>query len=194
MKKALGLIETIGLVTAIEAADAAVKAACVTLLGYENTKGGGKITVKVVGDVGAVQAAVSAGVAADTSADHRQADRQGQALMRIYQHDALYWGLTHALRRSFLRLMGVGDTVIDSLTPAQRALADAVIDGMRAPTLVLHARDDTLQPFANAEFAARHIGPARLQAFDRGGHLLVAVELAALRQALQQHLAAHAPP
>lgn len=64
MKKALGLIETIGLVTAIEAADAAVKAACVTLLGYENTKGGGKITVKVVGDVGAVQAAVSAGVAA----------------------------------------------------------------------------------------------------------------------------------
>lgn len=64
MKKALGLIETIGLVTAIEAADAAVKAACVTLLGYENTRGGGKITVKVVGDVGAVQAAVSAGVAA----------------------------------------------------------------------------------------------------------------------------------
>lgn len=64
MKKALGLIETIGLVTAIEAADAAVKSACVTLVGYENTRGGGKITVKLVGDVGAVQAAVSAGVAA----------------------------------------------------------------------------------------------------------------------------------
>jgi ethanolamine utilization protein EutM len=64
MQKALGLIETIGLVTAIEAADAAVKAANVVLLGYENTKGGGKITIKFVGDVGAVQAAVSAGVAA----------------------------------------------------------------------------------------------------------------------------------
>jgi ethanolamine utilization protein EutM len=64
MQKALGLIETIGLVTAIEAADAAVKAANVVLLGYENTKGGGKITVKIVGDVGAVQAAVSAGTAA----------------------------------------------------------------------------------------------------------------------------------
>lgn len=64
MQKALGLIETIGLVTAIEAADAAVKAANVVLLGYENTKGGGKITVKLVGDVGAVQAAVAAGVAA----------------------------------------------------------------------------------------------------------------------------------
>ena len=64
MKKALGLIETIGLVAAIEAADAAVKAANVTLLGYENTKGNGKITIKIVGDVGAVQAGVSAGVAA----------------------------------------------------------------------------------------------------------------------------------
>jgi ethanolamine utilization protein EutM len=64
MKQALGLIEAIGLVTAIEAADAAVKAADVTLLGYENTKGGGKITVKLVGGVGAVKAAVAAGVAA----------------------------------------------------------------------------------------------------------------------------------
>lgn len=64
MKYALGLIETIGLISAIEAADAAVKAANVKLLGYENTKGGGKITVKFVGDVGAVQAGVAAGVAA----------------------------------------------------------------------------------------------------------------------------------
>lgn len=64
MKSALGLIETIGLVTAIEAADAGVKAANVVLLGYENTKGGGKITVKFAGEVGAVNAAVSAGMAA----------------------------------------------------------------------------------------------------------------------------------
>lgn len=63
MRKALGLIETIGLAAAIEAADAAVKAANVTLLGYENTKGSGKITVKIVGDVGAVNAAVAAAVA-----------------------------------------------------------------------------------------------------------------------------------
>lgn len=64
MKKALGLIETIGLVSAIEAADAAVKAANVTMLGFENTKGGGKITIKFVGNVGAVKAGVAAGVAA----------------------------------------------------------------------------------------------------------------------------------
>ena len=62
--KALGLIETIGLTAAIEAADAAVKAANVTLLGYENARGGGLITIKLAGDVGAVKAAVSAGSAA----------------------------------------------------------------------------------------------------------------------------------
>jgi ethanolamine utilization protein EutM len=62
--KALGLIETIGLIAAIEAADAAAKAATVTVLGYENAKGGGRIAVKLVGDVGAVKAAVSAGAAA----------------------------------------------------------------------------------------------------------------------------------
>jgi hypothetical protein len=62
--KALGIIEAIGLAAAIEAADAAAKAATVTVLGYENARGGGRITVKLVGDVGAVRAAVSAGSAA----------------------------------------------------------------------------------------------------------------------------------
>jgi microcompartment protein CcmL/EutN len=65
--KALGLIETVGLPVAIEAADAAVKSANVSLLGYENTKGGGLITVKVQGEVGAVKAAVQAASAAAKS-------------------------------------------------------------------------------------------------------------------------------
>lgn len=59
LKKALGLIETEGLASAIEAADAAVKSADVALVGYELTKGGGLVTVKVTGEVSAVQAAVS---------------------------------------------------------------------------------------------------------------------------------------
>lgn len=63
-QQALGLIETIGLVAAIEAADAAVKAANVVLIGYEKTRGGGMVLIKVRGDVGAVKAAVDAGVAA----------------------------------------------------------------------------------------------------------------------------------
>ncbi|MGV8907129.1 MAG: BMC domain-containing protein [Acetobacterium sp.] len=62
--EALGLIEAIGLATAIDAADAAVKSANVRLIGYEVCKGDGMTTIKVVGDVGAVKAAVEAATAA----------------------------------------------------------------------------------------------------------------------------------
>ncbi|NBG88802.1 BMC domain-containing protein [Isachenkonia alkalipeptolytica] len=67
MKPALGLIETIGLTSAVTALDAASKAADVELIGYEKVIGVGKavsVTVHLAGDVAAVQAAVDAGVSA----------------------------------------------------------------------------------------------------------------------------------
>ncbi|MDR1389439.1 MAG: BMC domain-containing protein [Treponema sp.] len=63
MKEALGLVETRGLIGAIEAADAMVKAANVRLIGKEQI-GSGLVTVMVRGDTGAVKAAVDAGAAA----------------------------------------------------------------------------------------------------------------------------------
>jgi len=63
MSDALGMIETKGLVGSIEAADAMVKAANVTLVGYEKI-GSGLVTVMVRGDVGAVKAATDAGAVA----------------------------------------------------------------------------------------------------------------------------------
>ncbi|MGD6776087.1 ethanolamine utilization microcompartment protein EutM [Sutcliffiella horikoshii] len=60
MSNALGMIETKGLVGAIEAADAMMKAANVSLVGKVQV-GGGLITVMVRGDVGAVKAATEAG-------------------------------------------------------------------------------------------------------------------------------------
>ena len=69
MQEALGMIETRGLVAAIEAADAMVKAANVHLIGKVHV-GGGLVTVMVRGDVGAVKAATDAGAAA--------ADRVGE--------------------------------------------------------------------------------------------------------------------
>lgn len=63
MDDALGMIETRGLIAAIEAADAMVKAANVKLIGKE-TIGAAYVTVLVRGDVGAVKAAVDAGAAA----------------------------------------------------------------------------------------------------------------------------------
>lgn len=62
-KQALGMVETRGLIGAVEAADAMVKAANVTLAGKEQI-GSGLVTVMVRGDVGAVKAAVDAGAAA----------------------------------------------------------------------------------------------------------------------------------
>lgn len=63
MMNALGMVETRGLVGAIEAADAMVKAANVEIVGREQV-GGGLVTVMVRGDVGAVKAATDAGAAA----------------------------------------------------------------------------------------------------------------------------------
>ena len=63
MYDALGMVETRGLIGAIEAADAMVEAANVTLVGREKI-GSGLVTVMVRGDVGAVKAAVDAGATA----------------------------------------------------------------------------------------------------------------------------------
>lgn len=74
--QALGMIETRGLLASIEAADAMLKAADVTLL--DRTKvGGGLVTILVTGDVAAVKAAVDAGAAA--------AERLGDGLL-VTQH------------------------------------------------------------------------------------------------------------
>lgn len=61
--QALGMVETKGLVGSVEAADAMVKAANVSLIGKVHI-GGGLVTVMVRGDVGAVKAATDAGAAA----------------------------------------------------------------------------------------------------------------------------------
>ena len=63
MGEALGLIETRGFVSLVESADAAVKAANVTLVGWEKI-GSGYVTVLMRGDVAAVKAATDAGAAA----------------------------------------------------------------------------------------------------------------------------------
>lgn len=62
-KTALGMVETVGLVASIEAADAMTKVANVSITCQEEI-GGGYVTIMVRGEIGAVQASVDAGVAA----------------------------------------------------------------------------------------------------------------------------------
>ncbi len=157
---------------------------------------------------------ISCGVASSVTADQAQANKQGDMLTTIYKYDPLYWSITRLFKKQFMELMGANDAVIASLTPEQIDLADKIIDYMNpvsprsagvafdnkaampneriaaieAPTLIFHARDDSLQIYHNAEYAAATIPGAKLVSFDHGGHLLVVVERAAIGEALQQHI------
>ena len=70
----------------------------------------------------------------------------------------------------------------------QTALPGGRIAAIRAPTLVLHARDDTLQLYHNAEFAASTIPDTRLVSFERGGHVVMIVEQSSVAAAVQRHI------
>ena len=85
-REALGMIETKGLVGAIEAADAMVKSANVFLVGYEKI-GSGLVTVMVRGDVGAVKASVDAGAVAAQKVGEVVSIHVIQMLKEYYQNN-----------------------------------------------------------------------------------------------------------
>jgi pimeloyl-ACP methyl ester carboxylesterase len=160
---------------------------------------------------------LSCGVASSEDEDQAAASAKGAALTRVFARDWRYWALSTFARGALMRLMGADAGVVASLTPAQRQMLDRVIDEMnpaaprlagvlldhqaalpnrriaaiRVPTLILHAVDDGLQRYRNAEFAAAHIPGAKLERFERGGHLLIAAERDAVRSTLQRFLLEH---
>jgi len=160
---------------------------------------------------------ISCGVASSATQDQAQANRKGGMWVTIFKYDPLYWAITKLFKRQLMELMGANDAVIAGLTPGQRKLVDQIIDGMnpvslraagaafdnkatmpneriaavRAPTLIFHATDDTLQLYHNAEFAASTIPGARLVRFERGGHLLMSVEQSTLRTVMLKHILDH---
>lgn len=161
---------------------------------------------------------LSCGVASSSDSDQASANEKGSALTTIFRYDPLYWGVSTLMRRQLMGLMGASDEVIAALTPEQADLMDQVIDGMNpvaprsagvtfdnqavmpngriaaitAPTLIFHATDDSLQLYRNAEFAATTIPGARLNAYTRGGHLLIAVEQPEISQETQRFILANA--
>jgi 2-hydroxy-6-oxonona-2,4-dienedioate hydrolase len=160
---------------------------------------------------------ISCGVASSAAQDQVQANQKGDMLMTIFKYDPLYWAINKLFKRQLMELMGANDAVIANLTTGQRELVDQVIDYMnpvslrsagaafdnkatmpneriaaiRAPTLIFHATDDTLQLYHNAQFAASTIPGARLVSFQRGGHLLMAVEQSTIRTIMQKHILDH---
>jgi 2-hydroxy-6-oxonona-2,4-dienedioate hydrolase len=160
---------------------------------------------------------ISCGVAPSTAAVQADANQKGEGLVTAFKYDFPLWVFTRFFKNQFMGLMGASDAVIAGLTPQQRESVGRVIDAMnpaslrsagalfdnqaalpgarigaiRAPTLIIHAADDLLQLYHNAEFAAATIPGARLMRFEHGGHLLVAVELETIRPAVQQHIIEH---
>ena len=157
---------------------------------------------------------ISCGVASSATQDQAQANEKGNMWVTIFKYDPLYWGITKLFNKQLMELMGANDAVIADLTPEQRELANQVIDYMnpvsqrsagaafdnkatmpneriasiQAPTLILHAKDDSLQLYHNAEFAASTIPGAKLVSFEKGGHLLMIVEQSTIRTDMWKHI------
>jgi 2-hydroxy-6-oxonona-2,4-dienedioate hydrolase len=160
---------------------------------------------------------ISCGVAPSTATSQDAANQKGKGLVMAFKYDFPLWTFTRFFKNQFMGLMGASDDVIAALTPRQREWVGMTIDTMnpasvrsagalfdnvselpgpriaaiRAPTLIIHAADDLLQLYHNAEFAAATIPGARLMRFEHGGHLLVAVELEAIQPTVRQHLLEH---
>ena len=119
----------------------------------------------------------------------------------IQRSDYAYWLAARCFQPVMLSLMGVPGGVYASLTPAQRQLAQAMLDTMHpmseryrgtvndgemvrrdgvstdkvsAPTLVLHAKDDALVSYGHAGHAHQVIRGSRLRLYETGGHGLLA--------------------
>ncbi|MEJ2209355.1 MAG: alpha/beta hydrolase [Anaerolineae bacterium] len=160
---------------------------------------------------------ISCGVVASADTDQAGANAKGRILRLIYRSDLIYWAISTLFKRQFMGLMGATRAVVAGLTSEQRRLAERVIDDMNpaslraagvvfdneaqlpgariaaieAPTLIFHARDDTLQLYHNADFAASTIPGARLMSFEHGGHLVLAVEQSRIEAGVREHILSH---
>jgi 2-hydroxy-6-oxonona-2,4-dienedioate hydrolase len=157
---------------------------------------------------------ISCGVTAVQSEQQSEANQQGNILKTVFQHDFLYWSIAKYFPKQLMNTMGASEKVIANLNNEQRKLIDQVIQFMNpvspraqgvlfdnrfpllgneiasitTPTLILHARDDSLQLYQNAEFARDTIRGSELVSFDSGGHLLFAVEQPQISHAVRQFI------
>jgi pimeloyl-ACP methyl ester carboxylesterase len=132
----------------------------------------------------------------------------------IQQSDYAYWLVAKFMRPTLLNLMGIPPTVYSGFTADQKQRAQQMLDIMHpmsaryagtindsvmiqqappstanisAPTLILHARNDTLVSFQHAEHTHASISQSRLVVFETGGHGLLS-EMSAVRQSISQFL------
>jgi 2-hydroxy-6-oxonona-2,4-dienedioate hydrolase len=140
-------------------------------------------------------------------------------LFRLFLNDFVFWSMVNASPQGLLAALGVPLEVQKQLTPEEVVQLNTFLESMepmaarqkgqnleqhmseydvqqirdiQAPTLVLHARDDTLVAFEQAEFTANHVPEAQLIPMEKGGHLALMLNMNAgarekTRKFLQQH-------
>ena len=157
---------------------------------------------------------ISAGATNVSEPEGKQGDKQGKMISSIMQRDFSYWITGKLFKKQFMQLMGANKEVIASLSPQQIEVMEQIIDymnpaaprksganfdhyaalpneriaGIRTPTLVIHAKDDTLQPYQNAVFSSSTIPGARLLSFEKGGHFVVTIEESIVRSEIYKHI------
>jgi 2-hydroxy-6-oxonona-2,4-dienedioate hydrolase len=161
---------------------------------------------------------LSCGVAPSASADQAEANSRGNMLRSVFAYDFTYWPIAKFFKRQLMGILGANRAVVAELTTDQRAAVAKIIDYMNpaaprsagvvmdneaelpggrigaiaAPTLVVHAQDDQLQLYHNAQFAAASIPNARLMSFAHGGHVVLLVQQAAIGAAVAEHIRSNA--
>ena len=132
----------------------------------------------------------------------------------IQQSDYAYWLVAKFMQPAILNLMGIPADVYARFTPVQKEMAQEMLDTMHPmterypgtmndgemiqreaastnnisePALILHAKDDALVSYHNAEHAHRSIKGSQLISFDTGGHGLLA-QMNAVRQDVKEFL------
>ena len=157
---------------------------------------------------------ISCGVAASEAEDQAEANAKGDRLVTIFEHDIVYWAIAKFFRKQLMELIGVSPEVFAGLNDEQRRLAVRFIDEMNpvslrsagagfdnratmpgeriaaitAPTLIVHAVDDGLQLFHNAEYANENIPNARLVRFEKGGHFVIGIEQPMISATVANHI------
>jgi 2-hydroxy-6-oxonona-2,4-dienedioate hydrolase len=142
-------------------------------------------------------------------------------LLRLLGSDFLFWTALHIARDTVIRhVLATPPTLVAAASPAERARVAAMLDdilpvsaraqglrsdtalgrslppyaleSIRAPTLIVSARDDGYGTFAGAQYTASRIAGAKFIGFESGGHLLVGRD-DALHAAITQHVLASRP-
>ena len=141
-------------------------------------------------------------IAAKSQTPPEQTPLQAAVFGTIFDHDFLFWMITEHLSSQLSSVLGVSKEVQETMTDHEKSIASRFFGSMspislrkagifnanvqfksllpedypiweiKAPTLVVHAKDDTLQPFYYAEYTHEQIEHSRLLSFDKGGHML----------------------